>query len=607
MPDYILLYSRNRKLFPNGDWKDIDAVVADCAEIVTSVNRNLSFVRTLAPQSYDPRHVRALVALFDRRTFDLESGNQSVTPNADNQRLHDLIAWAAQYRIPIFPLFLDGASMPKEQNTPAAAYLARFQGRALRTDTEDHFGDDFLSATTHMLTQLGALRASSLPIWIALALAVCAIGGVFLLTLVRNPAPLYFAEAALAVALCLVTVRIAHSPMGFYYFTMMFGLLACLAMSLGGAVLFAASALGDVPRPGQNPPLAILATVMMLAGLVVYWVLGVVTIGAMHFSMDVVTTPTSHPARGLTAATNIFLSYRRDDSLAQCDRIEQFLTDKGKTVFRDFNSILVGADFDRALQEAIENTATMLALIGPNWLTMRDASGRRRIDDPHDYVRREIALALQRRKRIIALQLGATKRLTGTQVPRDLVDFTDAPSFRIRDDLHFTEDMRAVTTYLTKEEQETGRQSPGAGASRVIGVGVGLALLFTGAVSITPAVCDVRARVASFPAAPCVVAATTVFQGLLGLSLVMSCLAAYAGAIAQKRWRALLMLLVWTALSAAAYLLTAQDIVTIPTRFALASSIAAWCSYVWLLGAMVNETMPTRMHLILNRALVSVT
>ena len=50
-----------------------------------------------------------------------------------------------------------------------------------------------------------------------------------------------------------------------------------------------------------------------------------------------------------------------------------------------------GADFRTVLDEALATAAAMLVVIGPQWLSVTDKQGRRRLEDPADFVRQEIA------------------------------------------------------------------------------------------------------------------------------------------------------------------------------------------------------------------------
>jgi hypothetical protein len=49
----------------------------------------------------------------------------------------------------------------------------------------------------------------------------------------------------------------------------------------------------------------------------------------------------------------------------------------------------------KALESAVGSCRVLLAVIGPGWADARDAKGRRRLDDPDDFVRMEIESALR--------------------------------------------------------------------------------------------------------------------------------------------------------------------------------------------------------------------
>jgi hypothetical protein len=96
--------------------------------------------------------------------------------------------------------------------------------------------------------------------------------------------------------------------------------------------------------------------------------------------------------------TRIFISYRRADSEGYVGRLYDQLIeryDKGE-VFLDVGAIRPGEDFVDAIEQAVGSCDVLLAVIGPQWLGMTDEQGRRRLDDPHDFVRLEIAAALRR-------------------------------------------------------------------------------------------------------------------------------------------------------------------------------------------------------------------
>src|SRR6266850_4275867 len=94
---------------------------------------------------------------------------------------------------------------------------------------------------------------------------------------------------------------------------------------------------------------------------------------------------------------NIFISYRRGDASGHAGRIYDRLnlSFPGR-VFRDVASITIGGDFLKIIEEHIGTCKVFIELIGDEWATMKDHAGRRRLDQPNDFVRIEVATALRR-------------------------------------------------------------------------------------------------------------------------------------------------------------------------------------------------------------------
>ena len=100
----------------------------------------------------------------------------------------------------------------------------------------------------------------------------------------------------------------------------------------------------------------------------------------------------------------IFISYRRDDSAGHAGRLFDYLSAHfgADNIFMDIDTIDPGEDFRKAISRAVGTCDVVLVLIGKQWLGMTDAQGRRRLDDPRDWVRMEVAAALaNRRTRVI--------------------------------------------------------------------------------------------------------------------------------------------------------------------------------------------------------------
>ncbi len=94
----------------------------------------------------------------------------------------------------------------------------------------------------------------------------------------------------------------------------------------------------------------------------------------------------------------IFISYRRSDSESFSGRLRDRLrAEFGKrAIFMDTSTIPGGARFDEAIAQNLKSCKVFIAVIGKTWLDGRNEAGQRRLDDPEDWVRKEVARALAR-------------------------------------------------------------------------------------------------------------------------------------------------------------------------------------------------------------------
>lgn len=101
---------------------------------------------------------------------------------------------------------------------------------------------------------------------------------------------------------------------------------------------------------------------------------------------------------------DIFISYRRDDDPHFAGRLHDRLAQAfpEERLFMDVDNIAPGLDFVQELEKAVAHCDVLLAVIGPRWLEARDGeTGSRRLDNPDDFVRIEIEIALKRDIRVI--------------------------------------------------------------------------------------------------------------------------------------------------------------------------------------------------------------
>lgn len=147
---------------------------------------------------------------------------------------------------------------------------------------------------------------------------------------------------------------------------------------------------------------------------------------------------------------SVFISYRRDDSGYVTDRIYEHLIAEcdEDLVFRDLESISLGTSFRDQISDALANCTAILAVIGPQWLTICDDLGNRRLDSPDDLVRVEIETALARGIPVIPVLVGGTHVPNKSVVPAGLSFISDQQAMVIRRGLDFERDMERLIDYL---------------------------------------------------------------------------------------------------------------------------------------------------------------
>lgn len=132
----------------------------------------------------------------------------------------------------------------------------------------------------------------------------------------------------------------------------------------------------------------------------------------------------SAPASPSVASGRIFVSYRREDTAYPSgwlfDKLAQhFGPDQ---IFKDIDSIQLGDDFVAVITAAVGGCEVLLALIGRQWLTISGEDGRRRLDNPSDFVRLEIETAITRNIRIIPILVEGARMPHAGELPSSLAE-----------------------------------------------------------------------------------------------------------------------------------------------------------------------------------------
>ncbi len=138
----------------------------------------------------------------------------------------------------------------------------------------------------------------------------------------------------------------------------------------------------------------------------------------------------------------IFINYRKDDSswnaLALYNELQKYFSKD--QIFKDFNTILPGDDFVVSIDNALRKCDVLIVVIGKSWLGMKDISGKRRLDDPDDFVRLEVATALARNIQVIPVLFDDVPMPRSDELPDNMKSlyrrqFVEIDSKRFEDDV----------------------------------------------------------------------------------------------------------------------------------------------------------------------------
>ena len=117
-----------------------------------------------------------------------------------------------------------------------------------------------------------------------------------------------------------------------------------------------------------------------------------------------------------------FISYRRQETEGQaqslCLRLK--IRFSNEQIFMDVDDIKPTQDFVEVLKNNLKSCAVLIVLIGKNWTKLTDSSGNRRLDNPEDFVRIEVATALERGIPVLPVLVGGAEMPLSSELPENL-------------------------------------------------------------------------------------------------------------------------------------------------------------------------------------------
>ena len=145
--------------------------------------------------------------------------------------------------------------------------------------------------------------------------------------------------------------------------------------------------------------------------------------------------------------SGVFISYRRDDTAGHSGRLYDHLQRAfgADGVFMDLDNIGRGDTFAETLNAKLRESDVLIAVVGRRWLTLTDAAGQRRLDNPDDWVREEIRTALGAGHLVIPLRVDGAAIPVSTDLPEDIRGLMARQWAEVRDGTPFDNDVEDLT------------------------------------------------------------------------------------------------------------------------------------------------------------------
>ena len=148
----------------------------------------------------------------------------------------------------------------------------------------------------------------------------------------------------------------------------------------------------------------------------------------------------------------VFISYRREDTSGYAGRIHECLNGSfpGR-VFMDISETQPGEEWPETIKKQIAASGALIAVIGPNWNSDR-------LKNPTDFVRFEIATALQQKIRTIPVLVGGAKLPVADSLPEDLRTLLSHQSVSMSDEVwsHGCERLIVSLQHVIGKERRPG-------------------------------------------------------------------------------------------------------------------------------------------------------
>jgi len=165
---------------------------------------------------------------------------------------------------------------------------------------------------------------------------------------------------------------------------------------------------------------------------------------------------------------SVFINYRTVDAVDTAVLFDRELCRRfgPDAIFLAGRSIPAGEKFEPLILQSVRRCAVLLVLIGPRWLDAPGVNGGRAIDDPKDWVRREIVEAMRNGVTVMPVLLNRA-RVARDDLPSAIADLASYQQLtyghRTTDDdlARLAKELSRAVPGLRRAEK-TGKASSGA-------------------------------------------------------------------------------------------------------------------------------------------------
>jgi hypothetical protein len=164
---------------------------------------------------------------------------------------------------------------------------------------------------------------------------------------------------------------------------------------------------------------------------------------------------------------DVFVSYRRADSAGWTGRLVADLRQRfpGLGIFMDLQTVPAGRDFRAIIDDALACSGVVLVVIGPHWLSLRDAHGTPRLSLPGDLVCIEVARALALvGTRVIPVLVGGARMPNAEELPEALSPLARLHALELSDS-RWEHDLARLAHALEESGVRPGRRRIGRNAA----------------------------------------------------------------------------------------------------------------------------------------------